>query len=327
MTNPNQTSDKERLLARLLFWLLLVFLSTGIFLAYISEGYISGLWRYEPGLRLEAFLNGTAYKPYVLRVLAPLLIKAATALVPNDPKFYAAVVMYLSLIGFVLALRYLIHTFWSPSSATDFWVLLSLPALTPLMLINGHIYDLPALFLFTLELALLWRGRFKTFLLLYPIACLNKETTILLTLVFAVCLYNRIERRQFLTWLIVQVAIYVVIRFALLWTFRDNPGPVAEYHLPDQIAFILKAPGLVSIYALFGVVVLALMLHDIASKPHELKQAALVTIPPLVILFLFFGGALEIRVFYEAFPIAYALAIPTLSNLTSWKVEPVRRTS
>jgi hypothetical protein len=89
----------------------------------------------------------------------------------------------------------------------------------------------------------------------------------------------------------------------------------------------MNAPGLVLAYVLFGVGVLVLMLHGIASKPLELRQAALVTIPPLVFLSIVLGGALEIRVFYEAFPISYAMAIPTLSSLTNLKVDPVSGSS
>lgn len=322
MKTLNLASDKQRFLDRFAFWSLLTVVTTGIFLPYVGLGYVTGLWRSEPGLTLDAFIRGTANKPFVFRALVPLLMRVGTAIIPYDPKIYASLAMYLSLLGFIIAFRYLIHYFWSPSPATDVWTLFSLPALAPLMLINGHIYDLPTLFLFTLELAFLVRGRFWPFLLVYPVACLNKETTILLTAIFVVCWYHRTQRRQFIALLIAQVATYGLIRLVLMWMFRDNAGGMVEYHLPDQIYFVLNAPVIEAIYGLFAIGVFALMLHDTAHKPWELKLAALVTLPPLAILYFIFGGPLEIRVFYEAFPIVYTLAIPTLSKLMKLKIEP-----
>jgi hypothetical protein len=232
--------------------------------------------------------------------------------------------MLLSLVGFVFAFRYLVTAFWPASVLSDMLTVFAIVGLLPLMAtFSRQMYDFATLFFFTLELALLARRQWKWFLAVFPLACLNRETTFLLSLVFAVHYYPLVERQFLVKMLAVQALIFVIIRAPLLWLFKDNPGNAVEVFLPVQLYVLSQilafSPiGLLALlFVLCGFVILFLMLYRWNDKPPFLREAALVTIPLLVVSYLVFGLPFEIRVFYEAFPVVFVLCVePIFSRLT-----------
>ena len=90
----------------------------------------------------------------------------------------ALALVYLSLLGFMLALRRLIQEF-TPASpgAGDLLPALAVSILPVFFRAGTHfVYDFPALFLFTLLLRLLWRRSWSWFYPVYVLALFIKET-------------------------------------------------------------------------------------------------------------------------------------------------------
>lgn len=286
-------------------------------------GYINGLWWDEPRLALSTLVDGTAYRPFVTRALLPLLVKMAESILPLSQRAWASVFMYLSLIGFVVSLRCLASALWKPGPFIDFISVSSLLGLFPLMLSNRHVYDLTTLFLFALELTFLARAKWLPYCLIYPVACLNKETTLLLTFVFCAFYFKRKTPRGLTGVLLWQVAAYLIIRLGLAWHYRGNPGAFVEYHLPEHLLVFFVAPAISFAYLLFGIVVTALVIRDFPEKPAFLRLAAAAIVPPLFILDLLFGSPLEMRHFYEAYPVMFLLCAPTLASLLPIRGRPI----
>ncbi len=273
-------------------------------------------WEPNPWHGLSYMLGGTAWKPYVTRALIPLLTRLIVSVLPIQPEFVATGWMLLSFVGFVFAFRYLVTAFWPASVLSDALTVFAIVGLLPLMAtFSRQMYDFATLFFFTLELALLARRQWKWFLAVFPVACLNRETTFLLSLVFAVHYYPLVERQFLVKMLAVQGLIYLAIRVPLLWLFKDNPGNAVEVFLPVQLyvlsqIFAFSPIGLLALlFVLCGFAILALMLYRWNAKPPFLREAAMVAVPLLVVSYLVFGLPFEIRVFYEAFPVVFLLCV------------------
>ncbi len=280
-------------------------------------------WEPNPWHGLSYMLGGTAWKPYVTRALVPLLTRLTVSVLPVQPEFIATGWMLLSFVGFVFAFRYLVTAFWPACVLSDALTVFAIVSLLPLMAtFSRQMYDFATLFFFTLELGLLARRQWKWFLAIFPLACLNRETTFLLSLVFAVHYYPLVERSFLVKMLAAQGLIYVAIRAPLLWLFKDNPGNAVEVFLPVQLyvlsqIFAFSPIGLLALlFVLCGLGILALTLYRWNYKPPFLREAALVTVPLLVVSYLVFGLPFEIRVFYEAYPIVFILCVePIFSRL------------
>lgn len=140
---------------------------------------------------------GRACKPFVYRALLPALVRLTTALLPAGLTVYldqslaqqasvAALfaklqferqyfteyliglsLMYASLLGFMSALRCLFNSIYRTTSGwfRDALPVVTLVSLRYLIRYVSYVYDLSTVFLFTLGLALMQRGKWRSFLL------------------------------------------------------------------------------------------------------------------------------------------------------------------
>ena len=292
------------------FWLVVLLLTGSVFFAYARLFSWS-----DPYRSLATFMagaeRGDVYRPFVYRVLLPLLSEAARRIVPLDPMVYQIVWMYLSFLGFIVALRSLAQTFWEPSRRLDYAVLFAIPLVIPWSIEVRYFYDLPVLCLFTWGIVCVARRRWTWLLVCYSVACFNKETTVLLTVMFAVCYAQ--EHRSGWYWRLIgmQIGIYGCVRGALLYIFRQFPGQVVEYHVMDHILVYLHHPvKTCACLIAIGLFVL-LMIYDLRSKPVFLKRALLAVLPLMVALYCLFGFPYEFRVFYEVYGLIILLCVPS----------------
>ncbi len=245
-------------------------------------------------------------RPYVYRALTIYIIKALSLVASYSVETYAHILIFISFVGFLISIRAMASFYWNEMQR-EFITALSAFALMPLMFENEHIYDIPALFLFTLALALMQRERWKTFLWVFTLASLNKETSILLTVVFG-AVYWKQRDRKFWSLSAAQIAIYSVVRAAVMFAFRSNPGVVMETHFFLHVSAIWRNPvGSLILFAFLGFVLYAIS-KGFKTSPLFLRRA-IVILPILYILYLVGGAPFEIRVFYEAFPIIFLLCV------------------
>ncbi len=279
---------------------------------------------------------GKAWKPFVYRTLLPTSVRIISEVIPesihntltekvesNDylmlaleklvwesefitEYLVAMVLMYFALLGFVFAFRKLFDEIYSSplwfKNIMSIILLLTIPAMFQPQYSN-YIYDFPTLFLFTLGLLLLKQRNWKFLLILLFIACFNKETIILLTLIFAIHFHKDadIDRKLYYQLIVAQLVILTVVKIFLYILFMNNPGGFVEFHLIDRNYLLFNG------YSLTTFVVLLIIILAIFSywneKPKFIKDCMWIAVP-LLILTLFLGFFDELRDYYEILPVA-----------------------
>lgn len=324
-----------------------------------------GLANAKPGLGGEDFFGdmvyGRAPQPFVTRVLVPWLIRAAVAVTPptaraqieesvrrsltNNGKplwlyqypfefTVAKNIMLLFTIGFAFALWWLARlTLDVPAPAVDVIPIVVMFALPGLYGSGSMLYDLPALCLFTLGLALIAARRFWFYALTFAVCVLNKETGLLLTLVWAVSEAHKrklkLKSKPLVVGVGLQFGVWLLVRGLLLWLFRNNPGEAIALHL-FRNAQVLAVPGnwflfrpvtgwliLPMGFNLLYVLGFIASLFALKRTPQFLKDAFWIAVPFVVLAWLF-GYVDEMRVYYELLPIVALVLFGGLYRLMGY---------
>jgi hypothetical protein len=233
----------------------------------------------------------------------------------------ALALMYASLVAFVFAIRAMALAFYrTTSTGANLAALLAVVGLPPFFRYYSYLYDFPALLLFTLGLTLMAQRRWRAYLLVFVLGAINKETIVLLTLIFAIHfgpwgVAPRLQRREFLKLGALQFALFVAVKLALDLAFRDNAGRFVEFHVDHNLAWLrrsLVTYGAVPVAA--GIALALLVFARWREKPILLRRG-LVILPLLLALTAFLGFIDELRDYYEAYPIAVQLAFANVAAL------------
>ncbi len=285
-----------------------------------------------PGIRFHQMIYGEADKPFVARALLPITVRSVATVLPEGvhdacsefaetqptlswiftelewgPEYaleflLALVCLAVALVGFRYALFHLINAVYvvSPRFAA-YAASVALVFLPVFFRYYSHIYDFPNLALFTLGLVAMVRRRWSVYFIALFLAAVNKETSILLILIFAV--YYRLRplspRRHYLLLLGAQLGLYVLIRGALSLHFAGNPGTFLEFHLLDHNLQILLPFSIADAAAWLFV---GLLLGIQWNKKPLLPRVGLLVLVVLCAMAVFFGYFDELRMYYEVFP-------------------------
>ncbi len=318
------------------FNMMRVLVKTGhCLLVLVASSYVLLIFLTNPGLNgydpaaFVAMVHGQAFRPYVYRLLVPTLIRwispvFASVSAPYTfrtweleyfPQYLTAVILlFVFLIGFYFAFRYLFQSIYRTSTLfLDLASLLVLLCLPTFFRYYNYIYDLATVCLFTLGLALLVNRKWVFYMAAFIIGCLNKETSILLPFIFGLYYWKRLDRRKFLILLAMQAAIFMAIREGIVYAFRTNPGVSPEWHLLDHNLPLILQPYPVSLIAsmLFLAV---LVFYGWTEKPEFLK-VSLLTFPVLLGMAFLFGYLDELRAYYEAYPVLALLIVYSVAKL------------
>jgi hypothetical protein len=301
---------------------------------------VTQMGTFEPA-KLSRALEGTAERPYAYRELVPLLARGLAPIVParlaasfsGAPypirKTFAALseggyqreaaavllLIFFSLLVFAYAQRYFLRTLGLMAPQEQLILpLLAQILILPFTIFFGYIYDIPQVLLITLCLAFLLRRRWIAYVLALALASLNKETSVLVILVFMIFYWTRLPRRMFISLLVAQTAIYAVIRAILVYIYRDNPGAPMFITLRTHYEQYLAYPPSILITLVFFVPLIFLMLRGWKHK-HAFLQAGSVMFLILLGLFFVAGMPVEFRVFLDALPIiAVLIYVPTVKE-------------
>ena len=231
--------------------IILAMLAFFLVITFIVE---PGINSYERAM-FEDMIYGRAHKPFVYRQLIPLLVRGIEAFLPEGTDhalrtlvesvpgvqakfddsnwkidlyaeyFTCCFFLWVSLITFGLSLAYLLRAFYQTSiTVIRAAVIISMSIIPAFFDKANYIYDFSTLALFTLGLALLARRKMVLFLLIFTIGCVNKETIVLLALIYTlVCAQHlQLSRQRYYLLLAMQAAIFIIIKTALYFVFRDN---------------------------------------------------------------------------------------------------------
>lgn len=280
----------------------------------------------QPKAKLDDLIEGTAHRPYVGRKLIPWIVGMAAppsvgqepissaeepgpaagmqflldwlALPPGYDKVLVLffILNYGALLGFGWAFRRLARHFQLPHPER-LTILALLCLLHPVFLSHGYVYDYPTLFLWTWFFLALAQKQWTLSLCLTALAILNKETALLMPLVWLLYGREQVTPRRYWGMLAVQSAIVLVGWSVIAWLYRNNEGGLFEFNLATHLMQYRSEP-LVPAMLLVGVVALFTVAWPIV--PPLLKSSAILLLP-LSGLYLLFGWPYEFRVFYEVY--------------------------
>ncbi len=166
-----------------------------------------------------------------------------------------------------------------------------------------HNYDVPTAMFFTLSLGFFQRGRLLAYACLFPFACLNRETTILLTVLFAVYFFRRLDRGAYLRHLLFQFVVYVGIYGWLRWRFAGFPGQAVYFDPLGNLQMYAQSPIATIIFLVVVAVIAWLVVAHWRRAPALMRTAFLVFAPILFVLFFLVGRSFEISFFIELVPV------------------------
>lgn len=272
---------------------------------------------------VEQQVYGLIDKPFVYRQLVPVMARILTKISGIRADVAVVTIIIFFAIGFAYSYRYLYTAFWKNSFFADFTTILCVELLFLLVVKDKKIYDIATVFLITLALGLLARQKFVGFFLLYPLACLNRETTFLLTVFFAIFYFKRIDKRTYWFGLVYQSLIYLAIRLALGLWFIHNPGTLAYYRPLENIRLYIAHPFTTFISVAFLLLILYFVINKWSGKPIFLRVGFVVFFPILMLLYVILGVSFEFRVFIEVYPIVFLLAIPLLVETLKIRPNPL----
>ena len=262
------------------------------------------LWQVE--LMTSMSLN----KPWVYRQLVPILARAIESLgIRID--FALVLVVTLAGAGFYLSLRSLAFLFYKQDDTVE--ILIILLVLLGLVLFNYERmpYDLMTAWLFTLAFRFIFLCRDNELLIIFSLACLNRETSFLLIILVGV-LAIKTGMRYLLT--LQLIMIFVLVQLALRIVFHDNAGLVGWIEPRLNLLRFANHPERTLLHGLITLALLWTACRSLKLKPYYFRLAFVSMAPPLVLMYLVFGQAFETRVFWEIFPSLALLMLPTLHN-------------
>lgn len=302
-----------------------------------------GINQYDRAMFLD-MIDGNAYKPFVSRTLLPTTVRLVSAVVPEKFRqacaeqvqqhdlaqrafdefrwdiraafqyLLASVLMLLSFMGFAHCVAKLTARVCDVPDTGLTQLLLAVGALVglpPFFRYTSFVYDPPQLFLFTLALYFLATNRIRSFFVAFVACCLNKETAVLLIPVCGLTLTSRPFPHRRVWGTIAGLSIvYVSIKCALAWVFRDNLGSHVEFHFGRNIQWLAGGWTFTDLTVFLSVA--ALVFFHWSEKPAFLRFSFPCVLIPLVVLTLFLGLIDEWRDYYEAYPIACALLMHSL---------------
>lgn len=348
---------------RALYAFIYIFIHSLIFAYFLTEPGIDANSR----ALVSGLVYGTAYKPFVFRSLLPTTVRIITLLIPSGIRDFfnqslgenpivqnvflklgweqgylteyciTLILLYLSLWGFCFSIRYLFTgLFRAPDKLADLVPLIALLGLPPFFSYTNYIYDIPNWFLSTLVLGLMVYRRWQLFILIFPIACFNKETAILLILTFTIHFIkqNNLRRTLFIKLLIFQVVSFILIKTTISSIFQHNPGSLIEFHLFDShnllwvrdsllnFSPVVKYRQLITAITFFALV--RMVFYKWSDKPTFLKDGVWVVVP-LFLLNTLFGWWDEWRAYYEAYPIVILLVIHSGADILGIKITKLEK--
>ena len=309
MTTSSKTPSSTWLLTpNLISWISSVLAALGFTLYYVGHTVVLNIA--DP--RLVSQFQGD--KPYQLRVFMPLLLLVLEKLGLNMEQG-----CQLLTLGSVLVLAGAFRLYlgeFLPNTVARFACLAMWP---PLILFYSHhwfyLYDIPSLIFLCFGLFLLNRKKWIPFALVLAVACLNRESSVLLVLAYAATYW---ESRSTAFWwrLIGFTLIWATIKAVLTVIFASNPGSNFERHW-DANWVVLQNPDwwpplLIASYLLYFALFFT-ALYFWRNLPRLLRVTTF--LGTFMLLVFFFVGVLqETRLLGETVPL---LLPPVLIGI--WK--------
>ena len=330
----------EHLGIRLACWALLLGLS--LVLTHAQMTHTTML--VEERVKLERYMDETAPRPFIFRVLVPRIIHGLKATIPDTvgrpiadrvvvpllPRslvnsadrvthFYLAGILVLSLIGYALVAGRLYLRLFPGLHYPEAVPVGMLALLLPFVAGNvGHIYDYTLLFfMVSLWYAIATHQHFL-FLGLFTVSCFNKETTVFAAIAYACYFVDRISWKALIPMVLTQGVIFSLIYLSLRHHYAGNPGRNVENWTASQFAWLGRQTFADYLSWLGGILLVAYHWPD---KPLVMRRTAWVLVPHLcLVVTSAFPG--EVRNLYESVPLLSLFVLRNIQELVGGSGSP-----
>jgi hypothetical protein len=277
-----------------------------------------------PAAGMAGFTDGDVGGPFRYRILVPLLARAAAAVLGRPLLFWIyGTLGSLAIFAFLLAYRALLRAFVRPELATLMAPAILYPTAWNYIALNRLYFpfDAAALFFFAAGWLAIQRRRWALYYPLLVLATLNRETSWVLPVVFALVGYRRSSSRSWALHLAAQAALWIVIKLVLYRALSSPDSTLFEPTLPVNLAtwrgmLFLKGTGLkdwAKLFLAFGGLWLALP-FVMRGQPEFVRRSLWAAVP-VVIAMCFVGIVDEVRVYAEVVPL---VATPIVIALARW---------
>ena len=237
----------------------------------------------DPSFGLEAYMEGTATRPFAHRVLIPNLAKKIVEVIPTDTKeklskrlierreiekkyaqaivppkyileYYLVVIFaWLSLFASVWVLRSILSEVTGDKVVGTLTACLFALIVPYFEVLGGYFYDFPEFLSFFLAVRFALSGNLTAILILTPIAELNKETFFF----FIPALFPFVRRK----WDLKKSAAYIlgamfiagVTYLLVLSRFADNSGNMADWRIIDHAKDIFRIGAYFIMDSIYGI--------------------------------------------------------------------------
>jgi hypothetical protein len=322
--------------------------------SYLGDKYFGGR------VSFDAMMDGTAWKPFVYRLLVPKIAAGIAAITPEFmehaitnaahkfastsllheinqaiptlkktfparhpvyPRLVVIALIYACLWGYVITLFKLARMLF-PDNDMVAWAapVVALVSISGCSAPMQYISDLPALFIATLCFLSIARQRLGSYLICFTLACLNKETAIFFTLFYCFWLYGRMDKQRYTLCLIAQLVIYGLIRYGVIIWYIQNHGNIFENHGVFKKELFTPA----SIRPIIDIFVLFMLLtYSWPLKPLFLKYS-LMLLPFVYGAFCLLGNPGEYRFFFDIMPLLCLLVTHSLVEAAQFKMPPLK---
>jgi len=316
------------------YWIGLLVVVTLVFLLFLPK-----LHNFSRAT-LPEMVYGTADKPFAYRVLVPFTVRVLTPIFPVGEALIdvplvrerfidwrwetayateyvvAVVLLYALWMGAAAAIGYMVASVYDHAIGfRNAAMIVTIFFVIPLWIrgYSNYLNDPATLILFPVAIGLMARARWTVYGVVFVLATLNKETSILLTILFCIYLWKTRTTIPFWRVLAAQVLIYGAIRALLTLIFQANGGFVMENHWDDNVArmaALVQSP--LSLVLIAGLCVFVFYRWN--EKPRVLRRA-LWLIVPIFVLGMISGVIDEFRIFYEVYPVIMALILHSAARL------------
>ena len=323
------------------------------------NGSIVDTLAYYPKADFQKMVNGTADKPYVGRMLVPNIIHIVDQITPSGVQqafssifisralfgefeasayqragiFPFTVAVYLVLVplmffgiglGARAAFREIYGQGGTMANGAGVLFVLAIPLWFRYI---AYMYDPMTILLGTWIIYSVFKRRHWLTIILFILACLNKETAPLyLPFILFVPIRDYLkDKRQSDLFASIILGVVLAIAAALIQVFRrsyfeGNPSSWTESHWQDHQMIVFQE---YTFSVLYAAVVMTAMLYlacrDWRTKPVALRFGMLTVLIPLFIASLVWGYLDETRALFDAWPFVALLGLPTLFQLLQFR--------
>jgi hypothetical protein len=291
----------------------------------------------EDRTSLERYLDGTAHRPFIYRVLVPKAILLLKAVIPDavvrplatpwmyrflrekatsgaDPViyFYLDAILVLFLIGYAIVGERLWVRLFPRSRRPELVPIGLLVLLVPFIAEHhGHIYDFSVLFFIMTLLYMIVTEQHAIYLAIFTVSLFNKETTCLAAVAYACYFADRLPRKTFVLMMLAQAAAFLLVYYGLKLHYAGNPGRGMEHWVREQLHWFFSLSLSDYLAYVGGMLLIA---YRWPTKPLVLRRSAWMLVPHIALCLV---GAYpgEFRNLYESLPLLSLFILHSVQDI------------